>query len=84
MLDQSELPTTSTHPSHSLATWAFLGPPPLIPGEKQVIYNELLVRISGTLRPADILEEIWIRDVVDLVWDAASRPTSWAPVPRPA
>jgi hypothetical protein len=39
-------------------------------GEDTAAYDEFLVRISGALRPADILEEIWVRDVVDLVWEA--------------
>jgi hypothetical protein len=47
-----------------------LGPPPLIQGEDAGGYDELLARITGTLQSADILEEIWIRDVVDLVWGA--------------
>ena len=48
----------------------WLPPPPLIEGENAAAYDELLARISGPLKPADILEEIWVRDVVDLVWDA--------------
>jgi len=69
MLDRPDLPTISTNSSQPLATLAFLGPPPLIEGEREAAYDELLARISGALRPADILEDIWIRDVVDLVWD---------------
>src|SRR5882672_7734858 len=46
-----------------------LGPPPLIAGEDAAGYDELLARISGTLQPADMLEQIWVRDVVDLVWE---------------
>src|SRR5205823_243972 len=38
-------------------------------GEDGAAYEALLQRISGTLRPADIFEEIWTRDVVDLVWE---------------
>ena len=49
---------------------ALLAHSPLIPGENAESYNDLLARISGTLQPSDILEEIWVRDVVDLVWDA--------------
>jgi hypothetical protein len=33
-------------------------------------YDELLVRVSAAVRPADIFEEIWVRDIVDLVWEA--------------
>ena len=46
-----------------------LGPPPLIEGEDAAAYGELLNRISAAVKPRDILEEIWVRDVVDLVWE---------------
>lgn len=49
---------------------ALFGPPPLLEGEDTAAYDELLLQISGTVKPADILEEIWVRDVVDLVWEA--------------
>ena len=46
------------------------GPAPLIEGEDAGAYDELLVRVSTAVRPADIFEEIWVRDIVDLVWEA--------------
>jgi hypothetical protein len=46
------------------------GPAPLIEGEDAAAYDELLVRISSAVRPHDIFEEIWVRDIVDLVWEA--------------
>ena len=55
--------------SQPLATHALLGAPPLIKGENARGYGALLARICDTLRPSDSLEEIWIRDVVDLVWE---------------
>jgi hypothetical protein len=72
MTDAIQLPSTSATPppAPSTAAMAFLAPPPLIEGEDAAGYDDLLARISGTLKPADILEEIWVRDVVDLVWDA--------------
>ena len=69
MLDQPELPTTAAGSSQPPATLAFLGAPPLVEGERVEAYDELLARISGALQPADILEDIWIRDIVDLVWE---------------
>ena len=33
-------------------------------------YDELLARVSGAVKPSDVLEEIWVRDVIDLVWEA--------------
>ena len=50
-------------------TFALLGAPPLISSEDTAGYDELLARICATLRPSDSLEEFWIRDLVDLVWD---------------
>jgi hypothetical protein len=52
-----------------VTTFALLGAPPLISSEDRAAYEELLARICATLRPSDSLEEVWIRDLVDLVWD---------------
>ena len=46
------------------------GPAPLAEGEVACAYDELLLRISCAVRPADIFEEIWVRDIVDLTWEA--------------
>jgi hypothetical protein len=49
---------------------AWLGPPPLFEGEDTAAYDELLLaRISGAIKPADIFEEVWVRDIVDLSWE---------------
>ena len=69
---ETQLPSTagnlaSVRPSAALA---FLAPAPLIAGEDAAAYDDLLARISAALEPSDILEEIWVRDVVDMVWDA--------------
>jgi hypothetical protein len=45
------------------------GPAPLAEGEDASAYDELLLRISSAVRPADIFEEIWVRDIVDLTWE---------------
>ena len=48
---------------------AFAGPPPLIDGESSAGYDDLLARVCETLRPSDVLEQIWVRDIVNLVWE---------------
>ena len=63
----SDLPIPSG--SHDQQTAAFAGPPPLIAGERSAGYDELLARVCETLQPSDVLEHIWIRDIVDLAWD---------------
>jgi hypothetical protein len=54
---------------HALPPVPF-GPAPLTEGEDAAAYDELLLRISAAVRPHDIFEEIWVRDIVDLVWEA--------------
>src|SRR5436190_11103678 len=56
--------TTPTSPPERAGRLALFGPPPLLEGEDTAAYDEFLVRISGAVKPADILEEIWVRDVV--------------------
>jgi hypothetical protein len=52
------------------AALAFFAPPPLIAGEDAAAYDDLLTRISAALKPSDILEDLWVRDIVDMVWEA--------------
>src|SRR5262245_29067373 len=66
----SQSPTKSTNPPVPAERWDLFGPPPLFDGENTESYDELLARISAAVKPADILEEIWVRDIVDLAWEA--------------
>jgi len=47
----------------------FVDAPPLIPDESLMAHQALLARVTNAVAPKDIHEEIWVRDVVDLVWD---------------
>jgi len=67
MTQVSDLPIPSGGPNQLTA--AFAGPPPLIAGERSAGYDELLARVCETLQPSDVLEHIWVRDIVDLVWE---------------
>ena len=48
---------------------SLFGPRPLIEGEDAAAYDELHARFSATIKPKDFLEEMWVRDVVDLTWE---------------
>jgi len=50
-------------------TLPFLGPAPLLDGEDTAAYKKLHKRVIAAVRPTDILEEIWVRDAVDLTWE---------------
>ena len=57
-------------PTAEPARLSCFGPAPLFEGEDSAGYDELLARVSGAIKPADIIEEIWIRDIVALTWEA--------------
>ena len=59
-------PQSTTEP----ARFTCFGPAPLLEGEDSAGYDELLAHVSGAIKPADIIEEIWIRDIVALTWEA--------------
>ena len=45
------------------------GQPPLLDGEDAAAYDELLARICAAVKPVDIIDEMFINDVVSLEWD---------------
>jgi hypothetical protein len=74
-----EVPTQTAHvpdvpasavtcpPAQAVAAAA--GAPPVIAGESRAAYDELLGRMTRTLAPADVIEHMFLRDVVDLAWE---------------
>lgn len=58
------LPDPSTLDLQSL-----LGPPPLIEGEDPAAYEALAGRIRAAVEPRDVIEEIWVRDISDNLWE---------------
>ena len=55
--------------SSATERWAVFGPPPLLGDEKDSDYQELFARIYEAVKPADVLEKIWICDIADDTWD---------------
>jgi hypothetical protein len=68
MPQSPDLPLPSAAPLPAIVEC--LGRPPLVPGDNSAAYDTLLARVTGTVRPRDVLEEAWVRDVVDLLWEA--------------
>ena len=69
--EQTELATVPPSDGGSIAAGhlEIFGPPPLLDGESQEVYDALLARVTGTVNPKDIIEEIWVHDIVNLVWE---------------
>ncbi len=61
-------PTLPTTPANLPAPLGF-APPSLNRDEDAASYEALLARMSETVGPASLLEEIWLRDVVEHVWE---------------
>jgi hypothetical protein len=47
----------------------YFGPPPLIAGEDPAQYEAIRTQILAAVQPLDFLEEIWVNDFVNLVWE---------------
>ncbi|MFN3350027.1 hypothetical protein [Pseudorhodoplanes sp.] len=46
-----------------------LGAPPLFKGEDRKAYHALQDQVRNLVKPVDLIEQFWIRDVVDLIWE---------------
>jgi hypothetical protein len=68
-----KMPNNSTDQADSktlgLNETSIFGPAPILDGEDSEAYNDLLARVSGDVNPTGMIEEIWVRDVVDLAWE---------------
>src|SRR3954447_10584571 len=44
--------------------------PPLLPGEDPDAYDRLLTGVGVAVAPKDVIEWLWVKDIVDLLWEA--------------
>jgi hypothetical protein len=70
---KNEIPVPSTAECRPVETnddlQKLFGPAPLLEGEDIVAYNCLRSHIRSAVAPKDVIEEIWVRDVIDLFWE---------------
>jgi len=58
------------NPTSGAAAWlSVFGPPLLLEGEDAAAYDQFLARIREVVKPADIIDDIFIADVVCLEWE---------------
>ena len=55
--------------SKALAKTTIFGPPPILMGEDERVYDDLLEKVSSDIKPKGIIEQILIKDVVDLTYE---------------
>jgi hypothetical protein len=64
---------------------SLFGPPPLIEGEDAAAYEQLLARFCAAVKPVDIIDEIFIADVVPSEWEVLRlRRLKWSLIRAPA
>ena len=57
--------TTST----AISQHSLFGPPPILEGEDAAAYDELFGRVCAAIKPIDVIDEMFISDVVVLEWE---------------
>lgn len=62
-------PAAPQRPEPNPDLQSLLGPAPLLEGEDAAAYEALKAQIRTAVAPKDAIEEIWVRDVVDLLWE---------------
>jgi len=65
---QPDFPSANPPATNPLPSFTQVMPPSVLRWEEQGDFDALPARISATLRPADMMEEMWTREVADLVW----------------
>jgi hypothetical protein len=62
-------PKTTSITSASAARLARFGEPQLLAGEDAAAYDQLFAHICAAVNPVDIIDEMFIADVVSLEWE---------------
>jgi hypothetical protein len=61
--------TSTTSAVAPAARLTLFGQPQLLEGEDAAAYDQLLARICAAVKPVDIIEEMFIADVISLEWE---------------
>lgn len=55
--------------SKAVRSHSIFGPPLLLEGEDVAAYDELFGRVCAAVKPADVIDEIFVADTMSLEWD---------------
>ena len=55
--------------SPALPMETIIGPPQLLTGESEAAYRALFWELHAAVAPKDAIEELWVHDIVELVWE---------------
>ena len=61
---------TKSLASKEVSRWSLFGPPPILEGEEAAAaYDELFGRVCAAVKPVDVIDEMFMADVVALEWE---------------
>ena len=52
--------------SKAVSRYSLFGPPPILEGEDSAAYDELFGRVCAAVKPVDVIDEMFVADVVAL------------------
>ena len=55
--------------STAISQHSLFGPPPILEGEDAAAYDELFGRVCAAIKPIDVIDEMFMADVVGLEWE---------------
>ena len=55
--------------SKAISRHSLFGPPPIFEGEDAAAYDELFGRVCAAIKPVDVIDEMFMADVVALEWE---------------
>ena len=55
--------------SKAISRHSLFGPPPILEGEDAAAYDELFGRVCAAVKPVDVIDEMFMADVVALEWE---------------
>jgi hypothetical protein len=67
MTDNAKLPVVSK--STLLGRDSIFGPAPILPEEDSAAYDGLLESVVADTKPTGAIDEIYVRDIIDLTWE---------------
>ena len=60
--------SSSTSKARGSRDLNLFGPPPILDGEDEAAYEEMVARVYAALEPRDFIEEMWVHDLVGEAW----------------
>jgi hypothetical protein len=67
--EMPKTPQSNEPPAAIVVSLALSEPPQLVADEDPLAYEDMLARMSLAVKPEDFIEEVWVREVVDMTWE---------------